>query len=296
MEFKQLHYFVEVARIGSFSQASKLLFVTPQALSKSINLMEKEYGCRLFERNNNKLTLSEIGQEILNDAKNLMEQYYQIDQRIKQLSDIERGYFKVAVAQNSLNIVDIDLFESFRCLYPQLSPDYIELPDKLVDEYIESDRVEICLNINNLPDSNEYESILLYASELCAIERFHDYLIGKEHITLEELRDKKIVLKSELYKSHDILDEAAKDAGIALNYELKTSDETLMLDRISSPECIGIGVYAIGDVIEHHTELSVPFMPSLPWNIYLSYKKYKSLSKPVQLFIKYVKENYQIES
>lgn len=296
MEFKQLYYFVEVARIGSFSQASKLLFITPQALSKSIGQLEKEYGCRLFERNNNKLILSEIGQQILDDAKKLLEKYYQIDQRIKQLSDIERGYFKVAVAEKSLNIVDIDLFESFRCLYPQLSPDCIELPDKLVDEYIESDRVEICLNINNLPNGDEYESILIYASELCAIERSHDYLIDKEHITLEELRDKKIVLKSDLYKTHDILHEAAKFAGVSLNYELKTSDETLMMDRISSPECIGIGVYAIGDVIEYHTELSVPFIPSLPWNIYLSYKKYKSLSKPVQLFIKFVKENYQIKS
>lgn len=292
MEFKQLYYFVEVARYGSFSQASKMLYITPQALSKSISQLEKEYNCQLFLRRNNALSLSDIGLQILSEAKDLVEHYYQIDQRLKQLSEIERGCFTVAIAQHTLNIVDIDLFDKFNKQYPQLCAEYVELPDKLVDEYMESDRVEVCFNINELPNQDDYESILVFPSEICVFERYRNFLKGRDQVTLEDISDQKIVVKSEIYKTFDILDEAAKEKGIDLNYVLKTADETLMMNRLSSKECIGIGVYSIGRNMEFNEDPAVPFVPALHWSINMSYKKYKAISKPVQLFIKFIQENY----
>lgn len=292
MEFKQLYYFTQAAKYGSYSTAAKMLFVTPQALSKSILHLEKEYNCQLFIRKNSKLILSNVGQQILVEAKDLLERYYMLDQHLKELSEVKSAHFKVVITQNSLNIVDINLFKTFKELNPQLNPHYIELPDKLVDEYIEADRVEVCFNINELPNQDEYESILIFSSEICTVTHKDHYLAKKDFVTLQDLRNEKIVLKSELYKSFDILSHAAKMEDINLKYELKTTDETLMLEHWASAECAGIGVYAIKDKINDFKP--IPFKPSLPWNIYLSYKKYKSLSKPVQLFIKFVKENYAI--
>lgn len=85
---------------------------------------------------------------------------------------------------------------------------------------------------------------------------------------------------------------AAKAEEIELAHVLWTSDETLMMDRISSAEYVGIGVYGVGKNLAYDDILAVPFEPSLPWNIYLSYKKHKALSKSVQLFIRFIKENY----
>ena len=292
MEFKQLFYFVEVAKYGGFSQASKALFVTPQALSKSISQLEKEYGCQLFIRKNNVLELSDVGHQFLDEAKALLEKYYKADQHIKQLSELERGYFRVAVAHNSLNIIDIDLFKMFKRRYPQLDPDYLEVPDKLVDEYIEADRVEVCLNINTLPSQEEYESLLVYPSEICAITRGNDFWKNKDYVTIKDLMDQKLVIRGDLYKSFDIIEKAAQTEKVTLNYALKTSDEILMVDQASAPGYLGIGVYAMHGRPGYTRETAVPFRPSLPWNIYLSYKKYKPISKPVQLFIKFIKENY----
>ncbi|ACL18638.1 transcriptional regulator, LysR family [Desulfitobacterium hafniense DCB-2] len=295
MEIKQIYYFTEVSKYGSFAQAAKMLFVTPQALSKSINNLEKEYNCQLFIRKNNNLILSDIGRGLLPQAKALLEDYYAFDQRIKQLSEIENGYFRVAIVPDSLSILDINLFKKFRELYPQLNPDYLELPDRVVEEYLEAGLVETCFHINTLPNQEEYESVLLCSSELCAITRGgNNCLDRKDYVTLKDLADKKIVTKGESYKSFALLAKAAQAENITLNYEVKTADTSLALDMIASPGYVGTGPYAMYGVLEHTGDTAVPFSPSLPWNIYLSYKKYKPVSKPVQLFIKYVKEHYSI--
>lgn len=157
---------------------------------------------------------------------------------------------------------------------------------------IESDRVDVCFNINELPNNEDYTSILICSSELCAIERSRSLIANCDYVTLKDIEDKQIVTRNELYKAYDILEEAAKAEGIKFKQVLKTNDEMLMLDRISTTEYIGIGVYSVRNNLKYDNVLAVPFIPSLPWNIYLSYKKNKTLSKSVQLFIRYIKENY----
>lgn len=51
MNFNQLSYLVEAARLGSFSMAATQLYVTPQTVSKALGEFEDELGITLFVRN-----------------------------------------------------------------------------------------------------------------------------------------------------------------------------------------------------------------------------------------------------
>lgn len=86
MDIKRVFYFVETARYGSFTQAAEKLFVTPQALSKAISLLEREYDVELFIRRNNQIILSETGQQILPVAKELLECYSGFEKYLQRLS------------------------------------------------------------------------------------------------------------------------------------------------------------------------------------------------------------------
>lgn len=52
MNFQQCRYVEAVARVGSFSQAAKELFMTQPNLSSSIKDLENELGVQLFTRSN----------------------------------------------------------------------------------------------------------------------------------------------------------------------------------------------------------------------------------------------------
>lgn len=72
MEFKQLKYFLVLAETGNMTSAARLLFMTQQALSKSVMKLEEELGATLFERSQQGVRLTEYGRCLLPYAKRIL--------------------------------------------------------------------------------------------------------------------------------------------------------------------------------------------------------------------------------
>lgn len=69
---KQLDTFIQVADQGSFSKAAELLYISPTAVLKQINLLESDLGFTLFVRTNRGIFLTEAGKSLYKDAKHLI--------------------------------------------------------------------------------------------------------------------------------------------------------------------------------------------------------------------------------
>ena len=69
MKLSQLEQILEVAKVGSISQAAKNLYMAQSNLSTSIRQAEKELGVVLFIRNNTGVTLTSHGLEFVDRAK-----------------------------------------------------------------------------------------------------------------------------------------------------------------------------------------------------------------------------------
>lgn len=72
MEIYQLKTFVRVAREGSITRASELLFLSQPAVSAHIKSLEEELGMALFERNSRGMQLTLAGQQLLPKAEQLL--------------------------------------------------------------------------------------------------------------------------------------------------------------------------------------------------------------------------------
>ena len=72
MTLVQLKHFVCLADLGSYVQASKALFLTQPALTRSIQSLEEEMGGRLFDRLGRRIELTPLGREVLMRARQLV--------------------------------------------------------------------------------------------------------------------------------------------------------------------------------------------------------------------------------
>ena len=72
MNILKLRTFVLTAESGSLSQVAKIMGKSRPSLSMSLSSLEDELGVELFHRTKNKLTLSEAGQELFPDCKNIV--------------------------------------------------------------------------------------------------------------------------------------------------------------------------------------------------------------------------------
>src|SRR5260370_7537815 len=69
MRLAQLEYFVAIAEEGSYAAASTRLIIAQPSLSQQISALEKELGCRLFERLPRGVRLTSAGREFFPDAQ-----------------------------------------------------------------------------------------------------------------------------------------------------------------------------------------------------------------------------------
>ncbi|MCB1889136.1 MAG: LysR family transcriptional regulator [Rhodocyclaceae bacterium] len=72
MTLVQLRHFVLLAELGSFARASRALFLTQPALSRSVRALEDDLGGPLFDRLGRRIALTPFGHEILQRAQRLI--------------------------------------------------------------------------------------------------------------------------------------------------------------------------------------------------------------------------------
>ncbi|MBE7438082.1 MAG: LysR family transcriptional regulator [Spirochaetales bacterium] len=71
MEWKQIEYFLAISQHGSFSGAARALRLTQPALSRQIQLLEKELHCQLFDRQPRRIKLTTAGELLYGQARQL---------------------------------------------------------------------------------------------------------------------------------------------------------------------------------------------------------------------------------
>lgn len=61
----QLETFIVVAEVGSFNKAAEKLFISPPAVIKQINALERDLDVQLFRRTHRGLILTAAGHSML---------------------------------------------------------------------------------------------------------------------------------------------------------------------------------------------------------------------------------------
>ena len=83
---EQLRQFVTTAECGSFSAAARQLGRAQSAVSTAIGLLEADLGVELFDRSRRNAQLTDAGQLLLLEARELLRQAEALENRAQSLS------------------------------------------------------------------------------------------------------------------------------------------------------------------------------------------------------------------
>ena len=73
MDFRQLAYFVKAVEYGNYALAAKELFVTPQAISKSVRNLEKELNISLTFKRGRRMVFTDFAYELAARAETALD-------------------------------------------------------------------------------------------------------------------------------------------------------------------------------------------------------------------------------
>jgi LysR family hydrogen peroxide-inducible transcriptional activator len=120
MTFNELRYIVAVANEKSFGRAAQKCFVSQPALSVAIQKLEEDLGARLFERGKSEVSVTPVGERIVEQAQKVLEEVA----RIREIAQAGRnplvGTLKLGVIYTVAPYLLPDLIPMLHDIAPQM--------------------------------------------------------------------------------------------------------------------------------------------------------------------------------
>jgi DNA-binding transcriptional LysR family regulator len=119
--FRTMQSFVEVIRLGSFSEAAKILGLSRALISRHITDLEKRLGVRLLTRTTRRITLTEAGAEHFNFSQRIIKEIEEKETSLKQMQREPAGSLKILAPKSLTTLALGDAIASFATASPHLS-------------------------------------------------------------------------------------------------------------------------------------------------------------------------------
>jgi LysR family hydrogen peroxide-inducible transcriptional activator len=97
MNLRDLQYLVSLAEYRHFGRAAEACFVSQPTLSTQIKKLEEELGVSLVERAPRKVLLTEVGTDIANRARSVLNEIEQIRGVARRTLDPESGTVRLGI-------------------------------------------------------------------------------------------------------------------------------------------------------------------------------------------------------
>jgi LysR family hydrogen peroxide-inducible transcriptional activator len=130
MTLNELRYVVAIAQERSFGRAAQRCFVSQPALSVAIQKLEEELGTQLFERGKSEVTVTPVGERIVEQAQKVLEEAT----RIRDIAQAGRnqlvGLFRLGVIYTVAPYLLPDLIPALNERAPQMP---LEIEENLTE-------------------------------------------------------------------------------------------------------------------------------------------------------------------
>ncbi|SEM44431.1 LysR family transcriptional regulator, hydrogen peroxide-inducible genes activator [bacterium A37T11] len=120
MTLTQLEYIIAVDTYRSFVAAADKCFVTQPTLSMQVQKLEENLGVRLFDRSKQPVVPTEIGQEVIRQARITLRESQKIKELISDTKDELIGEFRIGVIPTVAPYLLPGFLGSFMNRYPAL--------------------------------------------------------------------------------------------------------------------------------------------------------------------------------
>ena len=139
-----MQVFLRVVDTGSFSEAARMLKMTPSTISKLIGRIETRLGVRLLERSTRRLSLTNEGQAYYDRSQALLTDLEEIERDLSKGAAQMGGTVRVN-ASVGFGMVGLEpLLPAFWDTYPNVTID-LALSDEIVDLYL--DRTDVAFRV-----------------------------------------------------------------------------------------------------------------------------------------------------
>lgn len=291
MTIKDLENFRIVCEERSITKAARLLYITPQGLSKSIKNLESEWHTQLLNRTTQGITLTETGEYLYQHLPEFLDSYYDIYTNVQKIQQTRNREIDLLSAYGILRLVSPECITDFRTRHPEITLRYREYPDKQVERLFREKEGNVAFTIgpSEPDDFTEFHAIKLESFPIKLLVNRSHSLSQKQYVEITDLKNEPLYLESSDFYIHHLIVEKCKLAGFTPNIVFETSGFSLCHKMVRKNKGISVVVDFVFDDMGDDSMTLIPFCDgNYEWTTYMLTRKEKDISPDILLFRKHV--------
>ena len=243
MTLTELKYIVAVAREKHFGRAAEACFVSQPTLSVGIKNLEEELQVKLFERNANEVTVTPLGEEIVRQAQNVLDQTASIKEIAKRGKDPLSGPLRLGVIYTIAPYLLPDLVRQVITHLPQMPLMLQENFTVKLLEMLRTGEIDCAILAEPFPDAGLAVAPLYDEPFFAAVPSQHP-LAKLSSVTTEALKSETMLLlgSGHCFRDH-VLEVCPEFARFSSDAEgIRKSFEGSSLETIKHMVAAGMGI------------------------------------------------------
>ncbi|WP_395404089.1 LysR family transcriptional regulator [Pseudoduganella sp. UC29_106] len=185
MTFTQLEIFALVAELRGFTSAALRLGVSQSAVSHAIKSLEQELGAQLITRQQAVIEVTELGQRLLVQAREILGLAEAMRQEVSAASGLNKGLLRIGSfgPTSSLRLLPI-ILDVYHRRYPNIEVRIDEATDADTLQAIQDRRVDV--GFISLPD-DRFDTVELVEDQMMALLPVGHPLAAQKAVSVHDL-------------------------------------------------------------------------------------------------------------
>ena len=291
MDFDQLHTFLEIVKLKSFSKAAQTCYRTQPAISAQVRQLEQELRADLFERFGSRISLTTAGRIFAEHAEQMLDLRRRAQDAIAELETNPRGELVIAANEATCIYILPKVFSVYRQLFPAVQLQVDRSYASRVVEAVAENSADF--GLTQLPvDEKRLQVVDIHHDEICAIVPAGHPLSASQTVEARDVADFYLLLPKQ-GKTRTRLNHWLEPVEEQLRISMEL-DSTEMMKRFVIAG-LGVSFLAISNSREEVADGRLHAIPLAPEpmvrRLGLIYRRDKALSKAALGFIQVVMEN-----
>lgn len=193
MTITQLQYVLAVAEHKNFTLAADKCFVTQPTLSMQIQKIEEELNILIFDRTKKPIQLTAIGQKIVEQAKNIVNEAGKIKDIVEYQKGFIGGEFRIGIIPTIMPTLLPMFLNNFIKKYPKIKLIIEELNTNEIITRLKNGHLDAAIAATPLEDE-KIKEIVLYYEPFVAYVPTNNVISQKSEIEISDLNLDEILL------------------------------------------------------------------------------------------------------
>ncbi|QAY72079.1 LysR family transcriptional regulator [Agromyces protaetiae] len=243
MNLDQLRGFVDIARLGTFTEAADELHLAQPSLSRQIATLERELGAPLFHRGRGGATLTVAGEALLPLARRMLADADSVRRELARLAGLEHGRVRLGATPTLCISLVAEVLSAFHGAHPGVELHLSEQGSNALLDQLAAGELDLALITTSHPETSDRFAVtpLLVEDVVVISSASNPPITAGETIALAEVAGLPQIVFSPSYDLRSATDAAFEAAGLTPRVVLEGAEMDAVLRFVER----GLGVAVV---------------------------------------------------